>query len=131
MNYHLKRAGSARVVHNFSSDIKDSEAYTLLLNQLHAACDLSPLRQATPEQRAAGMLQQANKFGVAKYVAPADVVSGNGKLNLAFVANIFNTRHGLVRAAGATRATLSLLFTPGARGGERAGASLHISLPRI
>lgn len=44
-----------------------SQAYTLLLNQLHpAGCDLSPLRQTEPQQRAAVMLQQANKLGVAK-----------------------------------------------------------------
>ena len=33
-NYHLQEAGSSRRVHNFSGDIKDSEAYTILLAQI-------------------------------------------------------------------------------------------------
>lgn len=41
------------------------------MNQLHSACDLSALKQPSIEQRAAVMLQQANKFGVAKCARPA------------------------------------------------------------
>lgn len=37
------------------------------------------------------MLQQAEKLGCKQFVTPADVVSGNPKLNTAFVANLFNT----------------------------------------
>lgn len=37
------------------------------------------------------MLQEADKLGCKQFVTPADVVSGNPKLNLAFVANLFNT----------------------------------------
>lgn len=37
------------------------------------------------------MLQQADKLGCRQFVTPADVVAGNPKLNLAFVANLFNT----------------------------------------
>jgi hypothetical protein len=37
------------------------------------------------------MLQEADKLGCRQFVTPADVVSGNPKLNLAFVANLFNT----------------------------------------
>ncbi len=33
-NYHLKEAGSSRRVRNFGQDIKDSECYTILLNQI-------------------------------------------------------------------------------------------------
>ena len=36
------------------------------------------------------MLQEADKIGCRSFVSPADVVSGNPKLNLAFVANLFN-----------------------------------------
>lgn len=36
------------------------------------------------------MLQQADKLGCRQFVTPADVVAGNPKLNLAFVANLFN-----------------------------------------
>lgn len=37
------------------------------------------------------MLQQAEKLGCKQFVTPADVVAGNPKLNMAFVANLFNT----------------------------------------
>ncbi|GFR93402.1 plastin-3, partial [Elysia marginata] len=36
------------------------------------------------------MLEQANKIGCRSFVGPQDVVEGNAKLNLAFVANLFN-----------------------------------------
>ena len=32
MNYHLHNAGSDKRVHNFDDDVKDGEAYTILLN---------------------------------------------------------------------------------------------------
>lgn len=37
------------------------------------------------------MLKQADKIGCKKFVRPKDVVKGNQRLNLAFVANLFNT----------------------------------------
>lgn len=37
------------------------------------------------------MLQQADKMDCKKFVRPKDVVRGNARLNLAFVANLFNT----------------------------------------
>ena len=41
------------------------------------------------------MLQQAHKIGCRKFVRPKDVIKGNGRLNLAFVANLFNTHPAL------------------------------------
>jgi len=49
-NYHLEQAGHPRRVHNFSGDIKDSECYTVLLNQIappEAGVDMSPLSVCT------------------------------------------------------------------------------------
>lgn len=40
--------------------------------------------------RAECMLQQAAKMNCRKFVRPKDVVKGNQRLNLAFVANLFN-----------------------------------------
>jgi len=94
-NYHLKNAGSPKRVHNFSGDIKDSEAYTILLNQLDKKCDKKALNESDPSKRAELVLQNADKLGCRKFLRPADIVKGNGKLNLAFVANLFNTCPGL------------------------------------
>jgi hypothetical protein len=94
MNYHLKNAGHPRRVANFGKDIKDSECYTILIKQIaprEANVDLSPLGVPDETQRAEKMLQQADKIGCRKFVRPTDVVKGNQKLNLAFVANMFNT----------------------------------------
>lgn len=48
-------------------------------------------------KRADAMLQQADRLGCRQFVTPADVVSGNPKLNLAFVANLFNKYPALTK----------------------------------
>ncbi|XP_062907219.1 plastin-2-like [Mobula hypostoma] len=98
-NYHLEGAGCQKV-NNFSSDIKDSKAYYHLLNQIAPkgdeegqapiAVDMSGINEKDDLKRAESMLQQADKLGCRQFVTAADVVRGNPKLNLAFVANLFN-----------------------------------------
>uniref|UniRef100_A0A8C3K4Q1 Plastin-3 n=1 Tax=Calidris pygmaea TaxID=425635 RepID=A0A8C3K4Q1_9CHAR len=73
-NFHLENAGWHKI-NNFSSDIKEKD-------------DL---------RRAEYMLQQADRLGCRQFVTPADVVSGNPKLNLAFVANLFNKYPALTK----------------------------------
>ncbi|KAH9494756.1 phospholipid scramblase 1, partial [Bulinus truncatus] len=93
VNYHLRKAGTNTRIKNFSEDIKDSEAYTYLLHQIspkEKGVDLSPLGVSDRYQRAEAMLREANKIGCRSFVGPNDVVEGNAKLNLAFVANLFN-----------------------------------------
>ena len=41
-------------------------------------------------QRAERMLQESDKIGCRQFLTPKEVVTGNYKLNLAFVANLFN-----------------------------------------
>lgn len=41
------------------------------------------------------MLQNAERIGCRKYLTPSSLVAGNPRLNLAFVANLFNTHPGL------------------------------------
>ncbi|XP_031366065.1 plastin-2 [Apis dorsata] len=67
VNHHLENAGIVRRCHNFQSDITDSEIYTYLIKQI-----------------------APNTAGVT-----LDVVNGIYKLNLAFVANMFNNYPGL------------------------------------
>ncbi|KFO79888.1 Plastin-1, partial [Cuculus canorus] len=100
VNYHLVNAGWQKIS-NFSQDIKDSRAYYHLLNQiapkgdgideLPIKIDFSGFHDKNDLRRAEYMLQQADKLGCRQFVTPADVVAGNPKLNLAFVANLFNT----------------------------------------
>lgn len=51
-------------------------------------------------KRADIMLQQAAKLGCRSFVTPIDVVNGVYKLNLAFVANLFNNHPGLDKPEG-------------------------------
>jgi DNA repair exonuclease SbcCD ATPase subunit len=88
----LKKAGSTRQIKNLSSDISDSEVYTILLNHLAPkVCTKAPMNEKDLTKRAELLLQEADKVKVRKFVAPTDIVEGNGKLNFAFVANIFGS----------------------------------------
>ncbi|NXG41628.1 PLSI protein, partial [Psilopogon haemacephalus] len=100
VNYHMANAGWLKIS-NFSQDIKDSRVYYHLLNQiapkgddldkLPVKIDFSGFHDKNDLRRAEHMLQQADKLSCRQFVTPADVVAGNPKLNLAFVANLFNT----------------------------------------
>lgn len=95
-NYHLKNAGWHRRVNNFSGDVKDGENYTVLLNQLKPdICSRAPLQTRDLLQRAEEVLQNAERIDCRKFLTPTALVAGNPKLNLAFVANLFNTHPGL------------------------------------
>ncbi|KAL2783019.1 calponin homology domain-containing protein [Aspergillus keveii] len=95
-NYHLKNAQWPRRVTNFSTDVKDGENYTVLLNQLAPDhCSRQPLQTRDLLQRAEEVLANADKVNCRKFLTPTSLVAGNPKLNLAFVANLFNTIPGL------------------------------------
>ncbi|KAH9940705.1 calponin homology domain-containing protein [Amylocystis lapponica] len=95
-NYHLKQAGWKRRVNNFSRDVSDAENYTVLLNQLKPEqCSLAPLQTRDVRTRAEQVLQNADAIGCRKYLTAGSLVSGNPRLNLAFVANLFNNHPGL------------------------------------
>ncbi|XP_006637877.1 plastin-1 [Lepisosteus oculatus] len=103
-NYHLANAGW-EPIRNFSDDIKDSKAYFHLLNQIapkgnhddeiRIDIDMSGFNERDETQRAELMLQQAARLDCRQFVTPADVINGNQKLNMAFVANLFNTHPAL------------------------------------
>ena len=93
VNFHLAEAGTPKRIKNFSGDIKDSEAYIHLLNQIQPPgtdIDTAALSLGDLSDRAEAMLGNADKMGCRKFVRAKDVTNGNAKLNLAFVANLFN-----------------------------------------
>uniref|UniRef100_A0A665TYZ6 Plastin-3 n=1 Tax=Echeneis naucrates TaxID=173247 RepID=A0A665TYZ6_ECHNA len=105
-NFHLENAGWQKI-NNFSSDIKDSRAYFHLLNQISPKgtdedqpridISMAGFSEKDDMKRAEAMLQQADRLSCRQFVTPADVVSGNPKLNLAFVANLFNKYPALTK----------------------------------
>ncbi|XP_060080840.1 plastin-1-like [Ylistrum balloti] len=94
VNYQLAKSDTTKRVSNFTEDIKDSEAYTHLLYQI-APVDSGVTTRAMgiedKTDRATAMLQEADKIGCKSFIGPAEVVGGHQRLNLAFVANLFNT----------------------------------------
>ncbi|KAI4354181.1 hypothetical protein L6164_003073 [Bauhinia variegata] len=96
MNFHLKKAGYKKTVTNFSSDVKDAEAYAHLLNVLAPEyTNPSTLAVKNPFERAKLVLEHADKMGCKRYLTARDIVEGSPNLNLAFVAHIFQLRNGL------------------------------------
>uniref|UniRef100_M8CM73 Calponin-homology (CH) domain-containing protein n=1 Tax=Aegilops tauschii TaxID=37682 RepID=M8CM73_AEGTA len=98
MNFQLKKGGFQRTVTNFSSDIKDSEAYACLLNVLAPECSAKPSPMSVKDllHRARLVLEHADRMGCKRYLAPKDIVDGLQNLNLAFVAHIFQKRFAFI-----------------------------------
>ncbi|KAF7651595.1 hypothetical protein LDENG_00108870 [Lucifuga dentata] len=104
-NFHLKKVGMS--ISNFSGDIKDSTAYFHLLQQIapdgskedvpRVEIDMTGLYEKDLQRRAGCMLLQAERLGCRQFVTATDVVSGNAKLNMAFVATLFNKHPALTK----------------------------------
>lgn len=66
------------------------------MNQLAPEkCSRGPLQTSDLLQRAEQVLQNAERLDCRKFLTPTSLVAGNPKLNLAFVANLFNNHPGL------------------------------------
>lgn len=55
----------------------------------------SPIDETDPLERAAHAIENAKALGVHVFIKPKDICDANKKLNSTFVAQIFNTCHGL------------------------------------
>jgi plastin-1 len=58
-------------------------------------CSLAALSEEDQIKRAETMINNAESLGVPPLVRPTDITSGNVKINTIFVAELFNTKHGL------------------------------------
>ena len=96
LNFHLKKQGFEKKVNNLGSDLKDSIALTQVLNSLDKdKCSLAAMSESDLVKRADIVIKNAESIGTPALVRPSDIVSGNSKLLTIFVAELFNTRHGL------------------------------------
>ncbi|XWS36624.1 hypothetical protein CRYUN_Cryun20dG0100900 [Craigia yunnanensis] len=96
MNFQLKKSPYKKIVTNFSTDVKDAEAYAHLLNVLAPEhSNPSTLAVKVPLQRAKLVLEHSDRMGCKRYLTAKDIVDGSPNLNLAFVAHIFQHRNGL------------------------------------
>ena len=113
LNWHLEQAGRPERVRNFGKDVSDSVAYTILLSRIapkEAGATLAPLAVQDPVARAQSVVVTAKKIGEVSFAITAlDIVGGNEKLNLAFVAALFNAAPGLDLISAETAERLRLL----------------------
>ena len=90
-NHHLKEANHPDELKNFEDDVKDSEKYTVLLNQLDPnQCDKSALDETDPVERAKKVIDNAKKLGCETEVTPEDIASGNEAMNRLFTSDLYN-----------------------------------------
>jgi plastin-1 len=96
LNFHLERAESEKRVKNFGNDVKDAEAYTIVLHQLDEKCDDSGLKDKDVNKRMKKVLKNAKKIGAVPFIRkPKHLTGGNERLNMLFVASLFNAKNGL------------------------------------
>jgi len=93
-NYHIKASGSDLKVGNWGKDFADSEAFSIILNQLDKTLPLAPAGGSATE-RATHVIGNASALGVAPFIQAADIEGAHKNLVMAFAAQIFNHKHGL------------------------------------
>ena len=91
----LSSNSSGDFVSNFGNDLSNSVAYINLINQIGGK-DLNKLGAKAIKikdnlERAGAMLKMAEKIGVKPIITASDVVHGDEKLNMAFLATLFNS----------------------------------------
>lgn len=108
MNFQLKKAGYKKEVTNFSTDLKDGEAYAHLLNVLAPEHSTNSILEVNdPTKRAKMIVEQADKLDCSKYISPKDIVDGSTNLNLTFVAQIFQHRNGLKKVTNTEKLSVA------------------------
>jgi hypothetical protein len=98
VNFHLTTSLlTIRTIVNFGIDLADCEALFVLLSCLHCHLNKSPVMLLVdwsvlePVERAQAVLDLAKKhIGVATFLQATDIVNGNSKLCLCFLAQLFN-----------------------------------------
>ena len=95
MNFHLNKAGQ-EPIDNLGKDLADSKKCMYVLNQLDGGnCPLDGLAEGDDVKRAQICIDNSKKMGCSDVVGAKDIVKGNSKVNILFVAEMFNTKHGL------------------------------------
>jgi len=96
VNYHMEKQGYDRRINNFSGDVKDAKVYTVLLKSIgeDKGCNTDPL-DWDEQRRANQVLTNAQKIGCKPFLTASDILKGDDKFNMAFVAQLFNTNPGL------------------------------------
>ena len=117
-NMHLTNAKHPNKLNNFSDDVKDSEKYTILLNQLDNSIPTDGLSEPDLKKRAAVVLQNAPKIGAEVYIKDEDIPSGNEHLNTLFTCELFMANNGMGEPTAAEKMTASKILEDDDEGGR-------------
>lgn len=95
LQYVLKKGHCYRRITDFSKDFCDSEAYHTILTQTHPKLK-SAANRMNPDvaQRAKQVITMAKEVGVKVFLTEDDICSGNRKLNMCFLAQLFHSCEG-------------------------------------
>eukprot|EP00835_Amoeboradix_gromovi_P005539 NODE_530_length_7152_cov_0.525876.p1 type:complete len:573 gc:universal NODE_530_length_7152_cov_0.525876:4141-2423(-) len=96
INYHAERSNISRICTNLDKDLKDGEFLTLLLHRLNKQCTLQPMKELNIDQRLSMIVDNAAICGVNQFISPSSISEANLKMNVAFLATLFYTKHGLL-----------------------------------
>eukprot|EP00965_Chrysotila_dentata_P236678 6201459-Pleurochrysis_carterae.AAC.1 len=94
----LSQAGHPERIANFGADLRDSSVYCHLLSQIdpaHLATTSILKTEQDTTRRAQYVVEHARRLGSEFQIAPAHIVGGNEKLNMAFLASLFNASPGV------------------------------------
>ena len=118
-NHHLAKANHPNKVTNFSDDVKDSEKYTILLNQLDPnQCNTDGLNESDLQKRAGMVLENAPKIGAEVYIKDEDIPSGNEHLNTLFTAELFMANNGMGEPTAEEKMTANKILEDDDEGGR-------------
>ena len=110
-NHHLTKANHPNKLNNFSDDVKDSEKYTILLNQLDPdKCNTDGLNEGDLKKRAGTVLENAPKIGAEVYIKDEDIPNGNEHLNTLFTAELFMANNGMGEATQEEKMTANKIL---------------------
>lgn len=94
MNFHLKNAGS-EPIKNLGKDLADGKAVIKVLNQLDERCTTEALNEEDDVTRCNKAVDNSKIIEVADVICGEDLNKGNSKVNVIFVGEMFNAKHGL------------------------------------
>lgn len=94
MNYHLKKAES-EPINNLGKDLADGKAVIKVLNQLDKRCTTEALAEEDDVTRCNKAVDNSKIIDVPDIISGEDMNKGNSKVNVIFVGEMFNTKHGL------------------------------------
>ena len=110
-NHHLTKANHPNKLNNFSDDVKDSEKYTILLNQLDPdKCNTDGLNEGDLKKRAGTVLENAPKIGAEVFIKDEDIPNGNEHLNTLFTAELFMANNGMGEATQEEKMTANKIL---------------------